>query len=153
MKKIIAFMLSFVLMFSFCACGNTETNKNEPVEAFTDIVVIDNEQCSFVITSAPYEDAIWGQLIDVRLENKTDKTLIFSMDEVSINGYMVSVLFATEVSPGKKENTSITIFDTELENNKIDIITDIEFITNIYDANDWMSPHIVNDLRFNTNFN
>ena len=70
MKKIIAFMLSFVLMFSFCACGNTETNKNEPVEAFTDIVVIDNEQCSFVITSAPYEDAIWGQLIDVRLENK-----------------------------------------------------------------------------------
>lgn len=158
MKKIIAIILSLCVIFGLVGCGvSTETpaDTTEKVEVieFKEQVLINNESVTFKVTDAPEKDEIWGQLIDVYLENKTDKTLMYSLENVSVNGYMVNVLFATEVTGGKKENTSITIFSDDLDKNKIDKIETITFTLRIYDANDWEADPIVDNVEYTVNFN
>ena len=77
--------------------------------------------------------------------------IVFSTDSFSINGYMVSVLFATKVAAGKKENTLITIFDSDLELNGITEIENIEFELRIYNAGDLVNGTIVRDT-YTVNF-
>lgn len=155
MKKIIAMMMSLLLVLGcFCACAPSETPTPPQGEIITQTetpttaapveqVLFTNEQASFVLTSNPYADGFWGQMIDVRLENNADTSLMFSLDEVSINGYMIDVLFASDIAAGKKENTSITIFSSELEKNKITTIETIEFELHIYNSENWEAPDIV----------
>lgn len=160
MKKIFALFLALIMMLSLCACGTTPdksgsvnitpateapTTPPTVTPAFTEQAIVDKNDVKFILTSAAYEDGFWGQMIDVRLENNTTKNLMYSLDAVSINGYMVDVLFATEVAAGKKENTSITIFSTDLEKNKITSIENIEFTLRIYDWNDWEADDIVKE--------
>lgn len=157
MKRILAIILSLSMIFALVGCGSSEPtttdNKVEKTSAFKEEVIIDNEMVTFKVTGAPKEDGIWGQLIDVYLENKTDKTLMYSLENVSVNGYMVNVLFATEVSGNKKENTSITIFSDDLDKNKIDKIETITFTLRVYDANDWEADYIVDNIEYTVSFN
>lgn len=157
MRRILALVLSLAMIFALVGCGSSEPttadNKAEKISSFKEEVVVDNEMVTFKVTGAPKEDEIWGQLIDVYLENKTDKTLMYSLENVSVNGYMVNVLFATEVSGNKKENTSITIFSDDLDKNKIDKIETITFTLRVYDANDWEADYIVDNIEYTVNFN
>ncbi len=50
---------------------------------------------------------------------------------------MVTPLFASTVYDGKKAFDSITILSTELENNGIDTIEDIEMNFHIYDVDSY----------------
>lgn len=155
MKRILALILSLSVIFALVGCGSSETtttNNSEKIVAFEEKVVVDNELVTFKVTDAPEKDNIWGQLIDVYLENKTDKTLMYSLENVSVNGYMVNVLFATEVSGNKKENTSITIFSDDLDKNKIDKIDTITFTLRVYNANDWEADYIVDNIEYTINF-
>jgi hypothetical protein len=132
--------------------ASTAPETTATTEAPVAIEIFSNEQALFTITSNPYEDGFWGQLINVHLENTTDTTLMFALENVSVNGYMVNALFATEVAAGKQANTSITIFDTELENNGITTIENIEFTLRIYDSNNWDAPNIVEN-SYSVSFN
>lgn len=161
MKKFISLFITILMVFCFASCSETSAaptnslavNSEEAVPAFTEQMLVNESDVSFTITSAPYEDDFWGMGIKVRLENNTDKTLMYSLDNVSVNGYMVNVLFATEVAPDKKDNTSITIFSSDLEENQITKIDEIEFELNIYDTNDWMAPYIVDSRICKIKFN
>ena len=160
MKKIIAFTMSLLMIFSLCACGTTyepmtespETSTIESkTETFTSIEVVNDENVSFIIKERPNMGSFWGAEIPVFLDNKTDKDLMYSLDKVSVNGFMVNCLFATELSSGKKENTSITIFSEDLESNGIKTITDISFTLRIYDTNNWDAKSLVEE-KFDINF-
>ena len=120
MKKLITLFMVIIMVFCFVSCVATtsatvskEETSSETFSAFSEAVIVDEQGVKFTVTSMPYDDSIWGAGIKVRLENDTDKNLMYALDNVSINGYMVNVLFATTVSAGKKENTSITIFSSE----------------------------------------
>ncbi len=164
MKKILALILTLCMMLCFVGCGTSDapttdttiseiTPPEKEAPTFIENVVVNENGVVFAITSAPYEDDIWGASIKVRLENSTDKTLMYSLENVSVNGYMVNTLFATEVAPNKKDNTSITIFTSDLEDNGITQIDNIEFTLRVYDTNDWMADPIINDRAFTINFN
>lgn len=156
MKKIIVLCLVCVVVFAFCSCGSettpatgTNTPKEEVAEepATEDsaedevIVVADNDDIYFAITGITHDD-FYGDGIAVSMENKTDKTVIFSWKDTSCNGYMVDNWFSEEVQPGKKANSAVYFVESDLEKNKIDVITEIEYTLWVWDTEDWSADSI-----------
>lgn len=177
MRKFLSLILALVMSLSLVACGsdpvetpadgvisNVETvepeTSDEPAAADIinineSIVVVDNEFVTFTVKSVFYDEFWESYGLKVFLENKTDKTVMFSWDEVSVNGYMCDPFWGTEVVGGKKENTEICWYLTSLEENDIDYtqITDIEFkLSATHYDEDWNATTYVEDV-FKLNFN
>lgn len=55
------------------------------------------------------EDTFWGKSILLYLENSSEKNIHISVDNMSINGFMVEPLFSTEIYSGKKKIDDITL--------------------------------------------
>lgn len=110
-----------------------------------DVVLVDNEDVSMILTGYE-EDEIWGYTANLFLINKTDKNVMFSVDDTSINGHMVSTFFASTVYAGKCEFTSISWSDSELEENGITDVEEIEMKIRVYDEENWSDEDIVNEI-------
>lgn len=177
MKKIAILLLVFVMLFSFTACGEVTTSKDdgtngnnttsatnndeqitslqsettkgdEKVEnkiTFTEIVAIENEECTIKITGIDSYN-IWGYTIKALLENKSaDKTYMFSVKSAAINGVQCDPFFAAEVAAGKKSNEEISFSSDKLEKNGITEYTDIELTFRVYDSNDWSADDVAKE--------
>ena len=153
MKKWIALLLAVVMLLVVTACSGgssdkddeaKETNRgndNAPKISFTEQVVVDNDVCTIKITGIDPEGFL-GYTLNMYLENKTDKNLMFSVDEASTNGVDNDPFFASEVGAGKKENTSIE-FISDLDE-IIGYYSDIYLIFSVSDADDWEADDLVN---------
>lgn len=110
-----------------------------------DNVIIDNEYVTVIVTG--YEDDdIWGYTANLFLLNKTDKTVMFSVDDASVNGYMADPFYATSVSAGKCAFSSMSWSDTTLEENGITEVEEIEFLFRAYNADDFMGDDFANEV-------
>ena len=110
----------------------------------SDNVIVDNESVTVVVTS--YEDdPIWGYTVNLFLLNKTDKNVMFSVDEASVNGYMADPFFATSVSAGKCAFGSMAWPDSSLQENGITEVEEIEFLLRAYDSDNWLGEDFVNE--------
>ena len=163
MKKILALFLAIMMTLSLAACfeetpANTKEsnplddlsaalgdlsnkledavgNKEKEKITFTEQVAVDNDQCSIKITGID-STALFGLTLKAQIENKSaDKTYMFSVQNTVINGVQCDSLFAEEVAPGKKANTTILFADDELEENGVGNYTDIELTFRVYDSN------------------
>lgn len=166
MKKYATILFSTALLFSLAACsgenaGNevqdsdltspttvvaeTAAPTEEKAQAsFEETILVDNDICTFKIT-AIQEDSIWGYTLKAYLENKTDLELMFSLGNVSVNGFMCDPLWASSVSAGMKANEEISFSSDSFKVNGIDAVTDITFTLSVYDNNDWTSDHLVTE--------
>lgn len=174
MKRLAALILAFTLLFSLAACGgdvtgnntnssennnstnssqngntNNGQNNNEDDKkneiSFTEIVAVDNDECTIKITDID-PDNLWGYTLKVQLENKsTEKNYMYSVESASINGVQCDPFFATEVAAGKKSNNEISFSDSNLEDNGIGDYTDIELTFRVYDSNDWMADEVARE--------
>lgn len=109
----------------------------------SDNVIIDNEYVT--ITVIGYEnDDIWGYTVNLFLQNKTDSTVMFSVDEASVNGYMADPFYANSVSAGKCAFSSMSWSDTTLEENGITEVEEIEMLFRAYDADNWTGDDFAN---------
>lgn len=170
MKKIILIMTVAVLMLSLAACGNKEpetqppsssttqstaptTQTTTPVttaaptdaeENFEEILLVDNEDVTIKITGVEH-DSIWGYSLKVFLENKTDLELMFTAQNVSVNGFMCDPFWAMSVDAGKKSNTTISWLDSALEENGIEQVEEITFTIRAYNNGDWLAEDIFNE--------
>ncbi len=122
---------------------NAETFVRTPQD--TDTILIDNEYVTAVVIDYE-EDEIWGYTANIFLQNKTDKTVMFSVNDASVNGFMADPFFAEEVDPGKSAFSSISWSDTTLDENGITQIETIEFTLRVYDNDDWMADDFVNEI-------
>lgn len=110
----------------------------------SDNVIIDNEYVTVIVTG--YEDdEIWGYTVNLFLLNKTDKNVMFSVDDASVNGYMADPFYATSVSADKCAFSSMSWSDTTLEENNITNIEEIEFKFRAYNEDDWTSDDFANE--------
>lgn len=80
------------------------------------------------------ENSFWGTAILLYCENTSGKNVGISVDEMSINGFMMSPIFSTTVYNGKMAFDEITVFSNDLETNGIEKIEDVELKFHIYDA-------------------
>ncbi|MGN0342225.1 MAG: hypothetical protein ACI4DO_05465 [Roseburia sp.] len=93
-----------------------------------------NENGIKIVGKTVDENSFWGTAILLYVENNSGKNVGISVDDMSINGFMMSPLFSTTVYDGKKAIDDITIFSTDLEENGIETIEDVELKFQIFDA-------------------
>lgn len=150
-KHLLTLFVAAAAMFTLAACStpsNTEasesvvTSAESPAPAET--VLVDNDDITVVLTGTDPDD-MFGYVLKLRLENKTDKTLMYSAENVSVNGFMVEPLFAQTVSAGNKANADFTIFDTDLEDNQISEVNEVKFSLRVYNDDDWTEDAIFED--------
>ena len=84
---------------------------------------------------------MWGYTADMFFVNKTDKTLMFGTDDVSVNGYMADPFFAKSVSAGKCAFGSMQWSEETFAENEIEEVEEIEFTLSIYDDDDIFADH------------
>lgn len=111
----------------------------------TDTVLVDNEFVTAIITDYETDD-IWGYCANIYLVNKTDVEVMFSIDEASVNGFMIDPFWANSVLPGKCAFSSISWNQTDLEENGITDVEELEFILRAYDNHNLLDDDIVNQV-------
>ena len=80
------------------------------------------------------ENSFWGTAILLYCENTSGKNVGISVDNMSINGFMMSPFFSTTVYDGKKSIDDITVFTNDLEANGIESIDEVELKFHIYES-------------------
>lgn len=83
------------------------------------------------------EDSFWGTAILLYCENNSGKNVGISVEEMSINGFMIDPVFTTTVYDEKMSLDDITIFSSDLEENGIESIEEVELKFHIYDADSY----------------
>lgn len=86
------------------------------------------------VVAKSVNDDLFGMGIKFYLENNTDKAVIVNADDVSVNGYMMTDLFYSDLAPRSHAVDTLTLLGSELEDNHIDTITDAELSLQITDA-------------------
>ena len=94
------------------------------------------------------EDSFWGTAVLLYLENKTGKNITVSCENMSINGFMVSPLFVSTVYDGKMAIDEITIFSSDLEENDIESVEDVELSFHIYNADTYKTIVDTKPIKF-----
>lgn len=148
MKKILPILLIAILSLSICACGNEETaTDQEPAaEEPAEIVIVDNETCTFKITEASVDET-WGYILKVYVENKTDQNLNISWDNAVVNGFLCDPCWGMELPAGAKSNEEIIFYNESLAENGINPadVNSIDFTLMVHDSDDWEADFIINE--------
>lgn len=96
------------------------------------------------------ENSFWGTAVLLYIENTSGQNVGISCDNMSINGFMVTPFFSSTVYDGKKSYDDITIFSSDLEENNIDSVEDIELNFHIYDSDSYSTICDTGAISFQT---
>jgi hypothetical protein len=164
-KKFLILGVTLALTFSLAACGKAESPTTTPVttqpstntkpeettvpvttapaeEAFEEITLVESEDCIVKIVGFD-ENGLLGYGVKVYLENNTDDNLMFSVSDVSVNGFMIDPFWAATVSAEKKANETITFLTSDFETNGIEAVEEITFTLRVYDNENLNKEDIV----------
>lgn len=92
-----------------------------------------NEGGIRIIGKTVDENSFWGTAILLYIENESGRNVGISVDDLSVNGFMLTPYSSTTVYDGKKAIDDITIMSSELEENSITSIDEVELKFHIYD--------------------
>lgn len=154
-KRIFCLLLAAAALLSGCSPAPVqETSRpvpspqtrptTEPLPAFRETTLVDDENCLFRVTAIDPEGS-GGYTLNVYLENRTDKNLMFSLDGVSVNGFMCDPYWAAGVSAGMKVNETVSFPKEALARNGTGEVTQISFTLTVYDSDDWTAPRLVEE--------
>lgn len=104
----------------------------QPAE--TDQILINNEDCLIVVTGFDPDNS-WGYAVRLYLCNKTDRDLIFSVENSSVNGIMCEPYWAEIVTAGKSAISTILWDKAALNENKIQEVKEISLPIRVYSDN------------------
>ncbi len=111
----------------------------------TDTVLVDNDYATVIVTGYS-EDELWGYSANLYIVNKSDKVIMFSLDECSVDGMMIDPLWAHEVDPGKQSFTNIQWSNEDFEANKITVPKEIEFKFTAHDSENFGGEDFINEV-------
>lgn len=100
-------------------------------------IVFDEDGIKLVVKGLSEDDSIFGPGIIIYIENNTDENITVQVQDVSINGFMVYGIFSSDVTVGKRAVDSITFMSSELEENGITEIQDVELSFHIFETDGW----------------
>ena len=117
-------------------CVTIQTSEYENMDTVADDMGVElyNTDGIRIVGKTVDENSFWGTAILLYCENNSGKNIVISVDEMSINGFMMNPLFTTTVYDGKMALEDITIFSEDLVANGIEAIEDVELKFHIYDA-------------------
>ena len=109
--------------------------------AATDHVLVDDDNCSVIITG--YEpDNSWGYAMKLYLVNKTDRDMVFSVDNSSVNGIMCDPFWADIVCAGKTSYSTVLWDKNALAENDISEVEEISLPLKVYADEDIGNPYV-----------
>lgn len=79
------------------------------------------------------EDSFWGTAILLYMENNSGKNIGIQCSNMSINGFMMTPYFSSDVYNSKKAIDDISVMSSELEENGIESINEVELQFHMYD--------------------
>lgn len=100
-------------------------------------LVVDQDGVRIVAKELDDTDSFWGADIYLFIENNSGQDIMVQAREVSINGFMISPVFSTDVINGKVAFSELTFFESDLEANSIDRITELELSFHIVNSDSW----------------
>jgi hypothetical protein len=83
------------------------------------------------------EEAPLGLDIQFYIENNSDRPLTVQTRDTSVNGFMIDGMMSCDVLPGKMAHTTLSFFQTALEENEIKDIESVELKFHIFDKDTW----------------
>lgn len=122
--------------------GETSVILDEYSPKSSDIILFDNENASMIMTGFR-NDEIWGYTADIYVENKSEKKLMFSVENATVNGYMCDPFWATEVIKNTSAYTSISWLQEDFQSNGITDVEEISLAIRVFDSEDWMADAVV----------
>ncbi len=99
--------------------------------------IFENADIRIISKGISQEDAIFGRGLVLFIENLTDQSITVQARDVSVNGFMVNSIISSEIAPQKRIVDEITFMDSDLEENDIQSITDLEFSFHIFETDGW----------------
>ena len=120
------------------------TLPTEPAPSLPEVNLIPSDKCSFTVTGTELNEHL-GLQIHVLCENNSPRPLMFSWGNVSVCGFMYDPLWAEEVAPGKKVNSTIGIDTYALEKIGINNVEEISFTLTVRDSEEFMEAPIVEE--------
>ena len=110
---------------------------------FEELTLVEDTNCTVKVTAVQAEKD-GGFTIKVFLENKTDKELMYTVDDVSVNGFMCDPFWVSTVSAGKKSNEKISFSESDFKDNNIEKVESITFTLKVYNSDDMDAEDLVN---------
>ena len=119
--------------------GLTTTADASYVQEYDDsgFVAYNADGIKVVVKKLNSSDSFWGSDVHLYIENNTTNDITVQSRDVSINGFMVDPIFSCEIMVGKKAFDTMTFMESDLTDNGITDITDLEFKLHIFDAESW----------------
>lgn len=93
-----------------------------------------NENGVRIVGKYVNDDTIWGNAIVLYLENNTDQNIVVQCDTMAINGFMMTPFFSSEIYANKRAISEITLMSSELEQNGIEKVQDVQVTFKILNA-------------------
>ncbi|HOL16268.1 MAG TPA: hypothetical protein PLZ49_08770, partial [Bacillota bacterium] len=100
-------------------------------------VALDQHGFKIVIKRLSSEDSLWGADVHVYIENNSNTDATIQIRDMSVNGFMVDPIFSVDVLAGKKAFDTITFLESDLLDNDIDSIEQLEFYFHVFDKDSW----------------
>ena len=102
------------------------------------------EEADFRVTlTGLAQDPVWGFTAQLFIENKTDRQVMLTAEEASVNGFMADPLFAVSVGPGNCAFGRMSWSDATLQDLEITRVEEIELTLRAYDEENWNAKDIV----------
>lgn len=116
----------------------TETSKPEedPFEGIEPLCIWNMNGIKITVLGLEM-DGFYGPEMYIEIENNTDKNLMFGVDDVSVNGYMMDPYWATSVAAGKKARETIYWFEESCIENGVENIHRVECVFRVSDKDTW----------------
>ena len=90
-----------------------------------------------IVVKGLTDESIFGTGVLFYVENNSEKNVLITSDDVSVNGFMISDLLYCTVLPGKHAVEASTLLKSDLEDNGIDEIEQVEMTFIIRNAETW----------------
>lgn len=133
-------------------CVTIKTSEYDNMDTTVDDsgVELYNKNGIRIIGKTVDEDSFWGMGILLYCENKSGKNIGISVDDVSVNGYMMNTLFSATVYNNKMALDDITLLSSELEENGITSIDDVELKFKIFNPDTYSTIDESDIVTFST---
>lgn len=133
---------------SDCVTIKTSEFENMDTTANDDGTELYNEGGIRIVGKTVDENSFWGTAILLYCENTSDKKVGISVEDMSINGFMIDPIFSATLYEGKKAVDDITVLSSDLEENGIESIEDVELQFHIYDVESYETIKDTDPIKF-----
>lgn len=124
-----------------------ENMDTSPNDGGTELV---NENGIRIVGKYVDENSFWGNAVVLYLENNTDKNVEIQCDDMSVNGYMMTPYFSSTVYAHRMAVDDITLMQSELDENGISGVEDVELTFHVLDADTFETIFDTDPVSFQT---